>query len=64
MSKILLSEWARKNGISDVTARQKAQKGFLETAEKSGKFWLIDEDEPNVDNRMRKPASLGERRIK
>jgi len=60
MSKILLSEWARKNGISDVTARQKAQKGFLKTVEKSGKFWLIDEDEPNVDNRMRKPASPGE----
>jgi len=54
MSKILLSEWARKNGISDVTARQKAQKGFLITAEKSGKFWLIDEDEPNVDNRLKK----------
>jgi len=62
MSKILLSEWARKNGISDVTARQKAQKGFLKTVEKSGKFWLIDEDEPNADNRMRKPASPGERK--
>jgi len=64
VKKMLLSEWAKKNGISDVTARQKAQKGLLETAEKSGKFWLIDEDEPNVDNRTRKPAPAGERRIK
>jgi len=61
MSKILLSEWARKNGISDVTARQKAQKGFLKTVEKSGKFWLIDEDEPNVDNRLKKKGENGKR---
>lgn len=51
---ILLAEWARKNGITPDTARQKALRGGFKTARKSGRDWLINENEENVDRRRRK----------
>lgn len=51
---ISLGEWAKKNGITPDTARQKALRGKYETARKIGRNWVIDENEPNIDNRKKK----------
>ncbi len=50
---IPLKEWARRNGISPATARQKAGRGGFITARKIGRDWMISALEPKVDNRMR-----------
>lgn len=51
---IPLVEWARKNGITPDSARQKALRGGFETARKSGRDWLINENEKYRDNRRKK----------
>lgn len=48
---ITLKDWAIRHGIAPATARQKALRGGFKTAEKVGRDWLIDEDEPHVDLR-------------
>lgn len=53
MAKISLTEWAKREGITESRARQKARAGMLETAEKIGRNWLIDEEEINLDNRIK-----------
>ncbi|MFM1602017.1 hypothetical protein ABGF26_02565 [Helcococcus ovis] len=53
MAKITLKEWAKREGITDATARQKAIRGSLKTAEKIGKQWFIEKSELNMDNRMK-----------
>lgn len=50
---ISLVEWARKNGITPDSARQKALRGGFKTARKSGRDWLINENEEKVDNRRK-----------
>lgn len=50
---ISLVEWAKKNGISDATARQKALKGLLPSAKKIGRNWVILSSEKNKDNRRK-----------
>ncbi|MGN0558389.1 MAG: hypothetical protein ACI4IS_02945 [Acutalibacteraceae bacterium] len=52
MALISLPEWAKKNGIAPASARQKVLRGYL-PAVKIGRNWLIDEDQPNVDNRKK-----------
>lgn len=51
---IPLAEWARKWGLDESYARQKARRGSLRTAHKIGRDWFISELEENRDNR-RKP---------
>ena len=53
MVKIALTEWAKREGITESRARQKARAGMLETAEKIGRNWVIDESEVNMDNRVK-----------
>ena len=54
MSRLIsLTEYAQKHSKSPVTIRQKAQRGMLRTAQKIGKTWLVEEDEPCVDNRVK-----------
>ena len=55
---IPLKEWARLNGISAATARQKAGRGGLKTARKVGRDWMIDRNEANPDNRTKKVISV------
>ena len=50
---ISLGEWAKKNGINQATARQRAGRGAFETAKKIGRNWVIDEDEKLVDHRRK-----------
>lgn len=52
IKKISLSEWAKRHNISLSTAREKASKGTL-PAEKIGRNWVIDEDVPNIDHRIK-----------
>lgn len=53
MSKIPLKDWALAHGINPDTASQKARRGKLKTAEFIGRQWFIDQDEPNIDNRIK-----------
>lgn len=50
---IPLVEWARLHGITPDTARQRANRGAFETAEKQGRDWFIDSEEDLVDHRRR-----------
>ena len=50
---IPLKEWARMNGISPATARQKAGRGSLKTARKVGRDWMVSAREVNPDHRVR-----------
>lgn len=53
MTLISLTEWAKREGITARAARYKASSGLLETAQKIGRNWVIDEMEKNRDNRRR-----------
>ncbi|WP_097002726.1 hypothetical protein [Lacrimispora amygdalina] len=51
--KIPLSEYAKRHYIDPATARQRAGRRSYKTAEKMGRDWFIDEDEPHQDNRVK-----------
>lgn len=54
MGKLIpLKQWAINHGITPDTARQRANRGALETAVKMGRDWVIDEDEELVDHRRK-----------
>lgn len=53
MSLITLVQWAELNGVKPNTARQRANRGQFKTAQKLGRDWFIDKDEPNIDNRVK-----------
>lgn len=53
MNLITLVQWAELNGVKPNTARQRANRGKFKTAQKLGRDWFIDKDEPNVDNRVK-----------
>lgn len=50
--KITLKEYAIRHGKDPVVVRHKAQRGGFKTAEKIGRDWFIDENEPYVDRRI------------
>lgn len=50
---ISITEYARRNGKSPVSMRQKAQRNMIRSAVKVGNIWMVDEDEPLIDNRYR-----------
>ena len=52
MALISLAEYAEKHGKAPVSVRQKAQRGGFQTAQKIGRNWVIDEDEPYEDERI------------
>lgn len=52
MALITIKEYAEKHGKAHVTVAQKCQRGGYKTAQKIGRDWLIDEDEPYSDNRV------------
>lgn len=53
MNKILLSEYALLHNINPATARQRAGRGAYKTAEKIGRDWFIDPEEPHIDKRIK-----------
>lgn len=52
MAMITLREYAERHGKEPVSVRQKAQRGGFQTAQKLGRDWIIDEDEPYTDRRV------------
>lgn len=50
---IPLKLWAEKHGLHPATCRQNAKRGKYETAQKLGRDWFIDKDEPNTDHRLK-----------
>lgn len=53
MALITLKEYAERHGRDPVVVRQKAIRGGFKTAHHLGRDWVIDEDEPYVDDRVR-----------
>lgn len=53
MGMITLKEYAERNGKNLANMRQKAIRGGFTTAVHMGRDWIIDEDEPFIDNRIR-----------
>lgn len=51
--KIALAEYARRHERNLRACQIRAAEGGFETAYKSGKMWLIDEDEPYIDRRIK-----------
>ena len=50
---ISLTAYAAKHGKSAATARQMALRGGFKTAQKIGRDWLIDDQEPYPDRRVK-----------
>lgn len=48
---ISLSEYAKAHGKAERTVRQMAQRGGFKTAQKIGRNWVIDSEEPYPDHR-------------
>lgn len=53
MAEITLAEYAKIHGKNPATVRQKVLRGGFKTARKPGHDWLIDEDEPYIDERRK-----------
>lgn len=53
MAMITLKEYAIRHERDPTVMRHKAQRGGFKTAVKFGRDWIIDEDEPLVDNRVK-----------
>ena len=50
---ISLVEYAEKHGKRQESARKMAQRGGFETARKIGRNWVIEDDEPWPDRRLK-----------
>ena len=61
MALISLNEYAKRHGREASTVRQKALRGGFKTATKIGRDWLIDENEPYVDGRIKNKQYIGAR---
>lgn len=48
---ISLAEYAELHGKNPATVRQKVLRGGFKTARKIGRNWVINRDEPYIDNR-------------
>ncbi len=53
MAMITLKEYAIRHERDPTVMRHKAQRGGFKTAMKLGRDWIIDENEPLVDNRVK-----------
>ena len=54
--KMTVTDYAKKHNVDASTVRHKIKRGLI-PAIKIGKMWLIDEDEPWVDNRYKNRES-------
>ena len=62
MAKITLKEYAERLGKNPAIVRQKAVRGTFQTAQKLGRDWIIDENEPYVDSRITSGKYVGKKR--
>lgn len=56
---ISLAEYAKKNNKSQNAARDKANRGTFKTAQKIGRDWVIDSEEPWIDYRYKQTDEKG-----
>jgi hypothetical protein len=61
---ISLMEYAKKHGKARASAEKKAQRGGFKTARKIGRNWVIDDDEPYPDRRVKTGKYVGWRKPK
>lgn len=59
MALITLKEYAERHGRNPATFRQKALRGGFKTAQKIGRDWMIDENEPLDDMRIKSGKYIG-----
>ncbi len=64
MAMIPLKEYAERLGKNPIVARQKAQRGGFITATKMGRDWIIDENEPYIDKRIKSGSYVNWRKPK
>lgn len=48
-----LKEYADMHGITRDTVKHNCQRGKYKTARKLGNQWVIDKNEPHIDNRVK-----------
>jgi hypothetical protein len=53
---ISLVEYAKLHGKEESTVRRKAIRGGFKTAQKIGRNWVIDKDEPYIDYRRKRSS--------
>lgn len=53
MGLITIKEYAAKHDREPDTIKKSCQRGRFKTAQKIGRDWLIDEDEPFIDHRIK-----------
>lgn len=56
---ISLAEYAEKHGKCQEAARKMAQRGGFQTAQKIGRNWVIDSEEPWPDRRVKNGDYIG-----
>ena len=56
---ITIKEYADRNGLTHDNVRHKCQRGAYKSAVKLGRDWLISEDEPDIDHRIKTGAYVG-----
>lgn len=59
---ISITEYAKKHGRNRYTVIQKIERGGFKTARKIGRMWVIDEDEPYIDGRVKSGKYKGFRK--
>lgn len=59
MDKITLKEYAERLGKKHDTCRQQANRGAFKTAERIGRDWFIDPNEPYPDRRVKTGDYIG-----
>ena len=56
---ISLVEYAERHGKNPANARQMAARGSFQTARKIGRNWVIEDDEPWLDRRLKSGKYTG-----
>lgn len=56
---ISLAQYAEKHGKCQESARKMAQRGGFQTAQKIGRNWIIDSEEPWPDRRVKSGEYIG-----
>ena len=56
---ISLAEYAQKHSLNHSVIRKRAASGGFATAQKIGRNWVIDSDEPYIDHRIKHGHYVG-----
>ena len=59
---ISLAEYAKKHNKTDSAARRMALRGGFQTAQKIGRDWVINQNEPWPDRRIKSGKYIGARK--